>query len=168
MTVGENIKRIREYNNYTQKELAYRSKISEGMIKQYETNVRTPKQDKINQIASALGVNPEVLAAPRNTPGEDMHALFRVFRNHNGKFDTSGNVQFSLSDITLWFEEWRKYQEALDKAESIKDSEEKEQAILLAEDRFNYWMDIYPRSASLKGDFDDLFTKHRESLNRNN
>lgn len=167
MTVGENIKRIREYNNYTQKELAYRSKISEGMIKQYETNVRTPKQDKINQIASALGVNPEVLAAPRNTPGEDMHSLFRVFRNNNGKFDTSGNVQFNLSDITLWFEEWRKYQEALDNAESIKDEKEREYAIFLAEDRFNYWMDIYPRSASLKNDFEELYNNHRVSLERN-
>ena len=125
MTVGENIKRIREYNNYTQKELAYRSKISEGMIKQYETNVRTPKQDKLNQIAAALGVNPEVLAVPKNIPGEDMHALFRVFRNNKGKFDTEGNIQFNISDITLWYEEWKIYQEALNNAESIKDKKRK-------------------------------------------
>lgn len=126
--------------------------------------MRTPKQGKINQIAAALGVNPEVLVAPRNTPGENMHALFRVFRNHKGKFDTAGNIQFNLSDITLWFEEWKLYQKALENAESIQDAEEKEQAISLAEDRFNYWMDIYPRSASLKDDFDDLYIKHRESL----
>ena len=42
MTIGENIKRIRERNNLTQKQLAYLSHISEGMIKQYETIVRTP------------------------------------------------------------------------------------------------------------------------------
>ena len=58
MTIGENIKRIRERNNLTQKQLAYLSHISEGMIIQYETNVRTPKQDKVNQIAAALDVNP--------------------------------------------------------------------------------------------------------------
>ena len=33
-----------------------------------------------------------------------------------------------------------------------------------AEDRFNFWMDIYPRSASLKGDFEELYKKHKESL----
>ena len=32
MTIGENIKRIRERNNLTQKQLAYLSHISEGMI----------------------------------------------------------------------------------------------------------------------------------------
>lgn len=101
MTIGENIKRIRERNNLTQKQLAYLSHISEGMIKQYETNVRTPKQDKVNQIAAALDVNPEVLAVPKNVVGEDMHALFRVFRNKNGKFDTAGNPQFNLPDIAL-------------------------------------------------------------------
>ena len=57
MQICENIKRLRENRNLTQKELAKLSGISEGMIKQYETNVRTPKQDKINQIASALGVD---------------------------------------------------------------------------------------------------------------
>ena len=50
------------------------------------------KHIKLNQIADALGVNPEVLAASKNIVGEDMHALFRVFRNHNGKFDTAGNI----------------------------------------------------------------------------
>ena len=40
------------------------------------------KHIKLNQIADALGVNPEVLAASKNIVGEDMHALFRVFRNH--------------------------------------------------------------------------------------
>ena len=50
MQICENIKRLRENRNLTQKELAKLSGISEGMIKQYETNVRTPKQDKINHV----------------------------------------------------------------------------------------------------------------------
>ena len=61
----------------------------------------------------------------------------------------------------------KKYQEALDNAESIKDEKEREYAIFLAEDRFNYWMDIYPRSASLKNDFEELYNNHRVSLERN-
>lgn len=164
MTVGENIKRIRESNHLTQKELAYLSKISEGMIKQYETNVRTPKQDKLNQIADALGVNPEVLIPSRNVVGEDMHALFRVFRNHKGKFDTAGNVQFNLSDIALWYEEWKLYQKSIEEAESIKDESERKIKIKDAEDRFNYWMDIYPRSASLKNKFEDIYNEHKKKL----
>ena len=164
MQICENIKRLRENRNMTQKELAKLSGISEGMIKQYETNVRTPKQDKINQIASALGVSPEVLVAPRNNPGEDMHSLFRVFRNCKGSFDTEGNLRFDLKDITLWFEEWKRYQQALEEADGLKDEIDRNNAIASAEDRFNYWMDIYPRSASLKGDYEELYKKHRESL----
>mgnify|MGYP002521041412 FL=1 len=166
MTIGENIKRIRERNNLTQKQLAYLSHISEGMIKQYETNVRTPKQDKVNQIAAALDVNPEVLAVPKNVVGEDMHALFRVFRNKNGKFDTAGNPQFNLPDIALWFDEWKKYQNTIANADLLSDKTERDALIAQAEDRFNYWMDIYPRSASLNHSFDDLYEEHRRKIEK--
>ena len=123
------------------------------------------KHIKLNQIADALGVNPEVLAASKNIVGEDMHALFRVFRNHNGKFDTAGNIQFNLSDIALWYEEWKLYQHTLDEAETIKDELDRMKMIKDAEDRFNYWMDIYPRSASLKHKFDDIYNENKKKLN---
>ena len=52
----------------------------------------------------------------------------------------------------------------IEEADGLKDEIDRNNAIASAEDRFNYWMDIYPRSASLKGDFEELYKKHRESL----
>ena len=46
----------------------------------------------------------------------------------------------------------------------LKTKKEREHAIFLAEDRFNYWMDIYPRSSLLNQSFEDLYAKHKKSL----
>ena len=61
MTVGEKIKKLRTDNKLTQKQLADMCGMSEGMIRQYETNVRNPKKDRLNTIALALGVEFEYL-----------------------------------------------------------------------------------------------------------
>ena len=102
----------------------------------------------------------------KNVVGEDMHALFRVFRNKNGKFDTAGNPQFNLPDIALWFDEWKKYQDTIASADLLSDKTERDALIAQAEDRFNYWMDIYPRSASLNHSFDDLYEEHRRKIEK--
>lgn len=90
-----------------------------------------------------------------------MHALFHVSRNKNGKFDTAGNPQFNLPNIALWFDEWKKYQDTIANTDLLSDKTERDALIAQAEDRFNYWMDIYPRSASLNHSFDDLYEEHR-------
>lgn len=56
MTIGENIKRIRKEKGFTQKKLGELCKLSEGMIRQYELSLRTPKIETVDKIASALGV----------------------------------------------------------------------------------------------------------------
>lgn len=158
MSIGENIKRVRTQRGLTQKELSYLVKISENMLKQYENNLRNPKQDRLNAIANALGVNPEVLTAPKNIPGEDMHALFRVFRNHEGKFSENGDLIFrdNISDeIFLWFQQWKICEETIKKAENISDEVERSYIIENAKDRFNYWMDTYPHSSAINRNFDE-------------
>lgn len=56
MTVGEKIKFARTLADVTQKELASLTGISEGQIKQYEINTRVPRKEKLESIASALGI----------------------------------------------------------------------------------------------------------------
>ena len=57
MTVGEKIKFARTLADVTQKELASLTGISEGQIKQYEINTRVPRKEKLESIASALGIS---------------------------------------------------------------------------------------------------------------
>lgn len=57
MTVGEKIKFARTLADVTQKELASLTGISEEQIKQYEINTRVPRKEKLESIASALGIS---------------------------------------------------------------------------------------------------------------
>ena len=55
MTIGEQIRYIRKYLGYTQKELGDLSKTSETTIKQYESGKRQPRIEQLQKIASAFG-----------------------------------------------------------------------------------------------------------------
>lgn len=56
MTVGEKIKIARTMRGLTQKELAFLVNLADVRIRQYETNIRTPKDSQLELIANALGV----------------------------------------------------------------------------------------------------------------
>ncbi|MCD7937795.1 MAG: helix-turn-helix domain-containing protein [Tannerellaceae bacterium] len=58
MSIGENIKQLREKTGVTQSELAQKLNISIPMISQYENNKRSPKPETVEKIANALGVHP--------------------------------------------------------------------------------------------------------------
>lgn len=81
----------------TQLELSHIVGIHNRILQQYENGERNPKQDRLTAITNALGVNPEVLIAPKNIAGGDMHAFIRAFRKHKGKFDEHGNLVFKDS-----------------------------------------------------------------------
>ena len=66
----------------------------------------------------------------------------------------------------LGFDEWKKYQDTIANADLLSDKTERDALIAQAEDRFNYWMDIYPRSASLNHSFDDLYEEHRRKIEK--
>lgn len=55
MTIGEQIRYIRKYLGYTQKELGDLSKTSETTIKQYESGKRQPRIEQLQKIASVFG-----------------------------------------------------------------------------------------------------------------
>lgn len=61
MKIGENIKRIMELQNMSQKELAEKSGLTEASISKYINDERTPRIDAIVSISHALGVDVKTL-----------------------------------------------------------------------------------------------------------
>ena len=57
MTIGQKIRFYRDLRGYTQAELGSKVHLQADRIRQYETNVRTPKMDKLKEIADELHVS---------------------------------------------------------------------------------------------------------------
>lgn len=58
MTTGDLIKEARKKAGLTQKQLGERLGLSFQAVAQWENNLRNPKQETINKIADALGIDP--------------------------------------------------------------------------------------------------------------
>ena len=155
MTVGENIRRIRQERNLTQKQLGELVGASEAYIRAYESGRRNPKQKSLETIAKALAVNVEVLTNSDFDGIKAMHRLFQVFRQFDGHLfeckDQDGNDMIAVSFGTLslmrsWCDRYEEYMKEVEKCNSIKDVKKRGEALLKAEAAFNLWMDIYPES----------------------
>ena len=155
MTVGENIRRIRQERGLTQRQLGELVGASEAYIRAYESGRRNPKPSSLEKMADALSVNPEVLANSEFDGIKAIHRLFQVFRHYDGHLfecqDSDGNdmVGISFGTLTLmlsWFDRYKKYLQEVEKCNEIKDVRERGEALLKAEADFNLWMDIYPES----------------------
>lgn len=155
MTVGENIRRIRQERNLTQKQLGELVGASEAYIRAYESGRRNPKPASLETIAKALAVNVEALTNSDFDGIKAMHRLFQVFRQYNGHLfeckDDEGNDAVGISFGTLalmrsWFDRYEKYIEEVEECNEIKDVRQRGEALLKAEANFNLWMDIYPES----------------------
>lgn len=155
MTVGENIRRIRQERNLTQKQLGELVGASEAYIRAYESGRRNPKPKSLETIAKALAVNVEVLTNSDFDGIKAMHRLFQVFRQYDGHLfeckDQDGNDMVAVSFGTLslmrsWCDRYEEYMKEVEKCNSIKDVKMRGDALLKAEAAFNLWMDIYPES----------------------
>lgn len=155
MTIGENIRRIRQERHLTQKQLGEMVGASEAYIRAYESGRRNPKPSSLEKIAAALAVNPEVLANSDFDGVKVMHRLFQIFRQYSGELfeyqDKDGNdmVGISFGSLTLmrsWLERYEEYMDEVEKCNEIKDVKKRGEALLQAEADFNLWMDIYPES----------------------
>lgn len=155
MTVGENIRRIRQERGLTLKQLGEMVGVSEAYIRAYESGRRNPKLKSLEALAQALAVDVEVLTNSDFDGIKAMHRLFQVFRQYDGHLfeyqDQDGNDMVAVSFGTLslmrsWCERYRKYMEEVEKCNSIKDVKKRAEALLKAETDFNLWMDIYPES----------------------
>lgn len=79
MTIGEKIKLARNLRGITQKELGFLVKLQDVRIRQYETDVRTPKYSQLHIIAEALGVPMEFFSENSlESTAEIMHVLFEL------------------------------------------------------------------------------------------
>lgn len=61
MSIGDNIKKYRNFKKLTQSELAELSHCSESSIRKYEKGIRIPGSEVLNKIAVALGVSTDEL-----------------------------------------------------------------------------------------------------------
>ena len=155
MTVGENIRRIRQERNLTQRQLGEMVGASEAYIRAYESGRRNPKPSSLEKIADALSVNPEVLANSDFDGIKAIHRLFQIFRQYDGHLfeyqDKDGNDMVGISFGTLslmrsWLDRYEEYMEEVEECNEIKDVKKRGEALLKAEADFNLWMDIYPES----------------------
>ena len=118
MTVGENIRRIRQERNLTQRQLGEMVGASEAYIRAYESGRRNPKPSSLEKIADALSVNPEVLANSDFDGIKAIHRLFQIFRQYDGQLfeyqDKDGNDMVGISFGTLslmrsWLDRYEEY-----------------------------------------------------------
>lgn len=83
MAIGERIRFLRNLHGMTQKwlgmKLGFSEKTSETRIGQYETGVRTPKEDMINTIANIFSVSPQAISLPNiDNYNALLHTLFAI------------------------------------------------------------------------------------------
>ncbi len=83
MAIGNRIQRIRNFRGMSQRQLGIAIGLNEetarGRIAQYESGVRTPKEDLLKKIAEVLDVNYRVIYEPTLTAAEDvMYFLYEL------------------------------------------------------------------------------------------
>ena len=174
MTVGENIKRIRQEKGLTLKQLGDMVGVSEAYIRAYESGRRNPKIKSLEALAQALAVNVEVLTNSEFDGIKAMHRLFQVCRQYDGQLfeykDNDGNDMIGTSFGTLslmrsWLDRYEEYLQEVEKCNDIKDVKNRGEALLKAEADFNLWMDIYPESESWQQRL-DIQKSHDEVMDK--
>lgn len=96
MAIGERIKLFRKKRGLTQKQLGVMAGMNETTaairISQYESGLRTPKEELTNRLAYILGVLPEALTAPNIESYTDvMQILFALEDMYGLKIGRSGD-----------------------------------------------------------------------------
>lgn len=115
MTIGEKIKIARTMRGLTQKELAFLVHLADVRIRQYETNIRTPKDSQLEPIANALGV-PMCFFKTHTleTPNDIMQALFElnvekginIIPLNSNNSTTQYAITFTDKSLNLALEKW--------------------------------------------------------------
>ncbi len=128
MTVGENIKKIREKKGMTQKELADKCNIIYQTIGKYERDLLNPKYETLQKIATALGVSTFDLLDSKESEKE-FDKLVNNFEDHikfeNNKYITKHNLNQlieELSNIDISFEYITRFEEWMDEDASFPDA----------------------------------------------
>lgn len=182
MTLGDKIRKYRTLKGLTQAQLGSMVKLTGDRIRQYENDVRKPKDGKLMEIAEALNINPTALFEPdfRN-PNSVMHTLFELEDIYGLRFEKSGenyqlvfsqsndcqNSDWLIEGIAAWTAKRKELQPDInDSAEAITDKKEK-YALWKARYPYDLGEDIQKQSA-LMDDFHknaaSLISQNRKSI----
>jgi transcriptional regulator with XRE-family HTH domain len=144
MSIGANIKRIRNLKGMTQKELGlaigFDQRTADVRIAQYETGKRTPKENLIQGLAFALDVEPMALTTPDiDSDLGLMHTLFAIEDLYGitiTKIDDGFYLRIkknskSYQNLNDRFRAWKK------ESDKLKDED-------ISEEDYNHWRYNYP------------------------
>ena len=93
MTLGDKIRKYRTLKGLTQAQLGSMVKLTGDRIRQYENDVRKPKDGKLMEIADALEINPTTLFEPDyNNPNSVMHTFFELEDIYGMRFEKVGDT----------------------------------------------------------------------------
>lgn len=121
MRIGDRIRQIRMLKGLTQAELGEKIHLKGDRIRQYENSVRTPKADKIAEIAAALDVDVSVFSDLDISSDEKIMQIFFELEEKLGLhlkkeehsfsfcFEDDGRLSDSLKNyLDMWFEKSEK------------------------------------------------------------
>lgn len=150
MTLGDKIRKYRTLKGLTQAQLGSMVKLTGDRIRQYENDVRKPKDGKLMEIADALEINPTTLFEPDyNNPNSVMHTFFELEDIYGMRFEKVGdtyqlvfskgedyqNSNWLMEGITAWTNKRNELQPDInDSAETITNKKE----------RYALWKARYP------------------------
>ncbi len=141
MTIGEKIKKFRTAKEFSQKQLAIMSGMSEPAIRNYELGNRQPSAKQIEKIAAALELSPFALSDPDfHTLLGVMHSLFELEDMYDLQItEIDGEVCLRLDKhskashgLTDRFTDWK------NEADRLKRGE-------ISKDEYDAWRYSYPR-----------------------
>lgn len=157
MTLGDKIRKYRTLKGLTQAQLGSMVKLTGDRIRQYENDVRKPKDGKLMEIAEALEINPTTLFEPDyNNPNSVMHTFFELEDIYGMRFEKVGdtyqltftkgndyqNSNWLMEGISAWTKKRNELQPDInDSAEAITDKKEK-YALWKARYPYNFSEDI--------------------------
>lgn len=138
LSLGKLIKKFRELRRITQKALGDRILLDDVRIRQYELDIRTPKDDVLENISAALHVNKEYLKEPDYpyTEHDLMRFLFKlddsievkirpvILNDEDPDYTTTG-IYFgseAILRIRNMLEQWQEMKEKYENNEITKEA----------------------------------------------
>ena len=92
LRLGYKIKKIREFKNVTQKQIADALGITQSAYSKIEMGETEVPYSRLEKISTVLGVKPEEIISFNE------HMIFNVMHNQNGG-NLFGNITYTISDV---------------------------------------------------------------------
>ena len=83
-TTGEKIRRYRKMRNMTQAQLGEKVGLGDGAIRHYESGIRTPTEEQLEDIAEALDISISALRSYHVDTASDLLSILVQFEDEYG------------------------------------------------------------------------------------